>query len=504
MQNEIHTPDVAVRSHRVRPVPPNDGGDVKENTMKDVVVVGAGLAGLSAAWRLRHWDALVLEADSRVGGRIKSERRGDYWLNWGGHVFAGPGSSTDALLGEVGVMSVDIPGSLQALSMNGKFLRKGHIATYPFRLPMSMGSRVAVMTAGLKVVAGVAKYTGVVRKRAGESGAMRQQRIYDFANSQTFLDLIGDLPEDAAALFKTTVTRSAGDMDQISAGAGLGYFSLVLGFGQGLSRGIVGGPSTLTESLAAALGDTVQLGAEVQEVVHRADSVLVRYRQDGADHEVEARTVVLATTADVTQRVGVDLPEDLRDALSQVKYGPHVSSAFLTDEQSARPWDDIYAIAAPKRSFAIALNQASIVRGSESVRRPGGSFMTFSPAALGRALLHKSDEEVVATHLADLEAVLQAPGFSNSVVEARTERWEKASPYCFPGRARIQSTLLRGTGRVFLAGDYLGTLYTETSITSGFSAAQEAASVLATHRQNSRNLLHDTVSSRTILEGTLS
>lgn len=448
--------------------------------MKDAVVVGAGLAGLSAAWRLRHTDVLVLEADDRVGGRIRSERRGAYWLNWGGHVFAGHDSSTDELLTEVGVEATDIPGSLQALSMNGKFLRSGHIATYPCRIPMPMSARVATMTAGSKVVVGVARYTRVVRKRAGETGAARQQRIYDFANDRTFDDLVGDLPEDAAALFKTTVTRSAGNMDQISEGAGIGYFSLVLGFGQGLSRGIVGGPSTLTGALADALGDRLQLGAAVHEVVQKKDSVVVRYRQGGVDREVEARTVVLATTADVSHRVAVDLDTDVRDALSRIKYGPHVSTAFLTDETSARPWDDIYAIAAPKRSFAIALNQASIVRGRETTRQSGGSFMTFSPAALGTALLDKSDEEVARIHLADLEQVLDHPGFSDSVVEAQTHRWRVASPYSFPGRAKLQPTLLRGGGRVFLAGDYLGTLYTETAITSGFSAAQNASDLLAT------------------------
>lgn len=452
--------------------------------MKDVVIVGAGLAGLSAGWRLRHWDTLLLESDSRVGGRIKSERRGSYWLNWGGHVFAGPGSSTDALLNEVGVSAVAIPGSLQALSMNGKFIRKGHIATYPFRIPMSLPARIGTLLGGMKVVGGVAKYTGVVRKRPGESGAMRQQRIYDFENESSFQDYIGNLPEDAAALFKTTVTRSAGDMDQISAGAGIGYFSLVLGIGQGLNRGIVGGPSTLTESIAVALGDRVQLGARVQEVVHRKNSVLVRYSQDGVDREVEARAVILATTADVSHQIGVDLPEELRCALAQIKYGPHVSTAFLTNETTARPWDGIYAIAAPKRSFAIALNQASIVRGTESVRQQGGSFMTFSPASLGRALLEKSDEEVIQTHLADLDAVL-GHGFADSVVEAKAARWKVASPYCFPGRGKLQSTLMRGAKRVFLAGDFLGTLYTESSITSGFSAAQEAASLLATQRQRS-------------------
>lgn len=45
------------------------------------------------------------------------------------------------MLNEVGVTAVNIQGSLQALSMNGKFIRKGHIATYPFRIPMSLSSR---------------------------------------------------------------------------------------------------------------------------------------------------------------------------------------------------------------------------------------------------------------------------------------------------------------------------------------------------------------------------
>jgi hypothetical protein len=52
-----------------------------------------GLADLAARWKLRHWDTVLLESADRVGGRIRSERRGRYWLNWGGHVFAGPGSA---------------------------------------------------------------------------------------------------------------------------------------------------------------------------------------------------------------------------------------------------------------------------------------------------------------------------------------------------------------------------------------------------------------------------
>jgi hypothetical protein len=69
----------------------------------DAIVVGGGIAGLASAWMLRHRDVLLLEADTRVGGRICSEPRGKYWLNWGAHVFAGPDSATGRLMQELGV-----------------------------------------------------------------------------------------------------------------------------------------------------------------------------------------------------------------------------------------------------------------------------------------------------------------------------------------------------------------------------------------------------------------
>jgi oxygen-dependent protoporphyrinogen oxidase len=450
--------------------------------MKDVVVVGGGLAGLAAGWRLRHWDTVLLESGTRVGGRIRSERRGRYWLNWGGHVFAGAGSSTDALLTETGIAAAKVPGALTCVSMNGKLLIKGPVQGYPFRIPMPLSSRIALLKAGVKVSGQVLRYARIVRQRPGEDPAVRQQRVYDFENDRSFLDFIGDLPEDAAALFFPTITRSAAEPDEIAAGAGIGYFSLVWNIGQGLSRGIVGGPSTLTQGIAMALGDRVQLDAEVVEIVHRKHSVVVRYRQEGMGKEVEGRCVVLATPATVSHRVAVDLPQDVRDALGEVIYGPYVSAAFLTKETAPQRWDGAYSIATPKRSFNIVLNQASIVRGGESTRQPGGSIMTFSPASLARALLPKSDEEILRTYTDDLDQVL-GNGFGDSVVEAHVQRWETGAPYCFPGRGALQPTLTQGGSRVFLAGDYLGTLYTETAIQTGFSAAQEAASLLATERQ---------------------
>lgn len=449
--------------------------------MKDVVIVGGGVAGLAAAWRLRHWDAALLEAGQRVGGRIRSERRGPYWLNWGGHVFAGGNSATARLLGETGTDAVQVPGSLAGLAMNGELLVDGRVESYPFRIPMSWSARLGVLKAGAKVGLAVARYSRVVRRRPGEDESVRQQRVYDFLDDRSFADFLGDVPEDTRALFEPTVTRSAADIDQISAGAGVGYFSLVWNIGGGLSQNILGGPSTLTEGIAAAVSEQVALNAVVHEVVHKQNSVLVRYRHNGVDEEVEARCAVLATPATVTHRVAGDIDPEVRGALSKVVYGPYVSAAFLTDEEQEQVWDGAYGIATPKRSFNIALNTSNTARAGETERRPGSSIMTFSPGSLARDLLERDDDEILRTYLADLDEVL--PGSASHVVEAEVQRWPTGAPYCFPGRGKLQPALTRRNSRVFLAGDYLGTLYSETAIHTGLSAAREVRSLLATEQQ---------------------
>jgi hypothetical protein len=195
--------------------------------MRDVIVVGGGLAGLSAAWECRDLDVVVLEADDRVGGRIKSERRGDYWLNTGGHVFSGPGSETQRLADEVGVEIRTIKGHLAGLAMNGRLFTSGAVELYPLRVPMSLKDRIQLIVSGIKVRLAVLQYARLAVRRAGETYWQLQDRIYNYRNDRTFADFVGKTSGDAMAMFGATVTRSGGRVDEVAAGTGIGYFKIV-------------------------------------------------------------------------------------------------------------------------------------------------------------------------------------------------------------------------------------------------------------------------------------
>ena len=54
-------------------------------TSRDVIVIGAGISGLTAAWRLKQAgvDVCVLESEHEVGGAMRTERRDGFLLEKG-------------------------------------------------------------------------------------------------------------------------------------------------------------------------------------------------------------------------------------------------------------------------------------------------------------------------------------------------------------------------------------------------------------------------------------
>ena len=159
-----------------------------EPAQAEVVDLGGGIAGLAAAWELRDRDVVVLEAEHRAGGRLLSLPRDPYWLNFGGHVLAGPDSATGRLLAATGVDAVPVPGVLTALAMNGRILSRGRVETYPLRLALTRAERVALLRAGARVRLAVLEYGRVSRRRPGEDEAARRARVLAYRDDRSFAD----------------------------------------------------------------------------------------------------------------------------------------------------------------------------------------------------------------------------------------------------------------------------------------------------------------------------
>ena len=100
----------------------------------DVVIVGGGISGLTAAWSLRDRLVCLLESADIVGGRLKTETRDPYWLNLGAHVLMAGGPMA-ALAAEVGVPLIEPPGTFLAVAKDGRVVRAGRSESMLFRLP---------------------------------------------------------------------------------------------------------------------------------------------------------------------------------------------------------------------------------------------------------------------------------------------------------------------------------------------------------------------------------
>jgi len=341
---------------------------------------------------------------------------------------------------------------------------------------MPFRSRIALVRTGLRLRLAVRRYARIAAVHEGEDPADRQRRMLEFLDDRSFAQFAGPLPEDVDLLFRSTLTRSSGEPEELAAGYGVGYFHLVWDRKGGLSRNVIGGSQTVIEALTGALGDRVRLGAEVTRVERIPTGVRIDYTAAGRTHSIEARAAIVATPAYRTRELVVDLPTDTAAALDAIPYGPYVVGAFLTRETGPMPWDDLYALATPKRSFSMLFNTANVLRRDGEPRAPGGSFMVYAAAGFARRLDALDDEAVTELFLADLHAVL--PATRGIVEEVVIERWSRGLPYPSVGRSRLQPALTRSLAPVWLAGDYLGTWYTETSVQTGLAAATAAAATL--------------------------
>jgi protoporphyrinogen/coproporphyrinogen III oxidase len=450
--------------------------------LRDVVVVGGGIAGLAAAWRLREHDVLLLEADERLGGRLRSDPRGDYWMNYGAHLFPGPGTIVDRLARDCGLDTVPVTGSMMGLAVGPKRLTRGRVETYPLRLPLSARDRVAFALAGLKVQRAVSAHRRLSTPRAGETQADVRARVLAFEDERSFADFLGPLPPAVEPIFSCAAHRATAELSELAAGCGIGLFALVWGGKRSLiARNLLGGAGQLPAALGRRLGARARTGCRVTGLRPQGTELVVNYQADGRAESVHARHVIVAVQAPFAAPLVAPVAGRAAAALEQMSYGAFLSVAIETRETRAMPWDGVYAMATPGRAFDMFTNQGHALRG-DGKRRPGGSLMLFAGARAAAALLRQPDEVITRRFLADLHDLY--PQTRGVIADATVHRWELGNVFARPGRHRLQAPLERALGthaNVHLAGDYFAELGNmEAAARTGTVAAERVETQLRT------------------------
>lgn len=287
----------------------------------DVIVIGAGVTGLTAAWRLADagLDVLVLEARDRVGGRLLTEhhrQRAAADLELGGQWVSPDQTALLALLTELGLATYERHRGGYSLYVD----RAATVHRFVDELPLADSTAVAVkaLTGRLDALAAEvdpgrpwthpdATYLDSVSFRA-----WLEQHCDDTEARHLVALFIGP-----AMLTKPAYSFSALQALQMAASAG--SFSNLVDADFILDRRVVGGLQSVPLALAARLGDRVRLGADVTVLEHGSTGASVHF----GDTVHHARRVVVAVPPPLVRRIRITpaLPAEHRMAREHQSFG---------------------------------------------------------------------------------------------------------------------------------------------------------------------------------------
>jgi oxygen-dependent protoporphyrinogen oxidase len=119
--------------------------------MASIAIVGAGITGLAAAYRLKQRGSrvVVYEASDRIGGAIKSERRNGYLAELGPNSLATPSGGVAALLADLGLDSRRVTAA--AAARTRYIVRRGRLVRLPMSLAELLTSRLFSNSAKLAI-----------------------------------------------------------------------------------------------------------------------------------------------------------------------------------------------------------------------------------------------------------------------------------------------------------------------------------------------------------------
>ena len=442
----------------------------------NVIVIGAGLAGLAAGWRLRAagHEVGLLERSDRAGGRVGADVHGSFRLPRSVETLHSGDRHLLAWIRTLGLADEMLP------------LRPLQIAQ------VYAGRSAPIDPQSLRGVAGIA---GVRRRDAAR--LLRWSRL--MARYAPLLDPTA--PERAASLD----FRSAADFARLYFGESM-YARWVApevgdafgADGESLSRvaalllwrsrstgrtpsAVHGVPRQPLHELVerAAVGRDVRYGVEAARVEVRAAGGFegAGEARAGGRGELDADAVVLATSAATAQRLAgsITTPPE-RDHLARVRVDPEIGLSLALD---APPCGLPMRVRVP-RGEDQPIESLLVEPGGPGGRAPQGRGLAVLRATdrFARANAATADDVVEKGLLAGLERLLPeaAASIEHAVLHRRGDsrpRFDVGAYRSLDRFRRVQADRRALGRRLYFAGDHLVGPAAEDGIVSGLRAAAD-------------------------------
>lgn len=441
-----------------------------------VAVVGAGLAGLAAAWRLARAGARVrvYEAGERAGGVVRTASGGGWLAEGGPNSMADPPPAVRALLREAGLEASLLPTSPAA--RRRYVVRGGRTVPVPLSPPQLLTTPLFSLAGRLRVL----REPWVAPGRAGgeESVAALARRrfggeVLDYAVEPFVAGIFAGDPERLSArhAFPRLVAMEERHGSLLRAAVAAARERRAAGAAPGpASFSFAGGMEELPRALAAGLGGAVRTGAPAREV-RRTDGGWEVRAGDGGPEPFDA--VVLAVAAHGLAGVGFAGAEPgALDALGAIRYAPIAVAALgFRREDVVHPLDG-FGVLVPRverRRVLGVLFTSTLFPG----RAPAGhALLTVflgGEREPGLAALPAEERERVARgELAALLGARGEPAFRHHAV------WPRAIPQYALGYGALQArmdALERANPGLFLAGSYRAGVSVGDTLACGLAAA---------------------------------
>jgi monoamine oxidase len=449
---------------------------------KKIVILGAGLAGMTAAYEMSKlgYQVEVLEARTFAGGRCQSARKG---------------FSLQELGGENQTCRFD----------EGHYINHG-----PWRIPLDHQSTLHYtkeFDIPLEVMVNENDHAWVYMEDAGPLSKQRlrgaqvkadmrghvaellaksvQAKRIDTALSADDQMLLLDYLEHEGALNKKDLVYRGrnGRGYAVNPGAGLnpGKLSDPLGFHELLTSKVgkvysavqefpmhgtmfqpVGGMDRIAAGFSKRLGKKIRYGQEVQTIRQAPDGVTVTVKdvKSGKVSQVKADWCLCAIPLSVLRTIDTDFSDGFKTAMKGVSYAPVGKIGLQMKRRFWEEDDQIYGG-----------HVLTDIKGINTISLPSGGWQTKKGVVLG--YYHYALDAIETSALTPAERAEFAvaagekifPAYRDSYENAFSVAWHRVqynlggwAEWDEAGRQKAYPTLLAGEGRVMLAGEHLSYL----------------------------------------------